>query len=155
MDIITAQEGDTLLPGLPQTRGERNNLSTRSAQGPRSLSLAVSMEPCFAPQQNVPISRTFTCHKTVHRFQFSVLSFADCILDRPLWFDRRAGQLRRLHDIVERPAGIRQPDVRRSQFTVRRRFSLRSYYAATPLRPTPTRFPRSSSPHSSSNAIDH
>jgi hypothetical protein len=45
------------------------------------------MEPCFAPQQNVPISRTFTCHKTVLSSPFSVYQHADGILDRHLWAD--------------------------------------------------------------------
>jgi hypothetical protein len=31
MDIISGQKADTLWPGLPQTRSERNNLSFRSA----------------------------------------------------------------------------------------------------------------------------
>jgi hypothetical protein len=105
MDIITGQEADTLLPSLPQTGRERNNLSTRCTQGPRSLSLAVSMEQCFAPQQNVPISRTFTCHKPfpVLSSPFSVRRHAECILDRQLWVDRRAGRLPCLHNMVERP----------------------------------------------------
>ena len=72
MDIVFAGKPDDLSPGLPQTTNERNNLSIRPTQGPRSISLAVSEASRFAPLQNVPTARAFTYHIAVHRSLFTV-----------------------------------------------------------------------------------